>query len=153
MNLTVKEALKVFEDEKEIMNKLNSLNEVGLDYLKLGQPTTTLSGGECQRLKLAKELSKAKSGNILYILDEPTTGLHPKDIEKIIVLLNKLKNNGNSIFVIEHCLDVIVQSDYIIDLGLEGGDKGGNIIAVGTPKEILSNKESYTAKYIKKFIN
>lgn len=152
LNLTVDEAIEIFEDNKDIQHKLQNLNEVGLGYLKLGQSTTTLSGGECQRLKLSKELGKTNKGHILYILDEPTTGLHPKDIEKILQLLNKLKEKGNSIFVIEHALEVITYADYIIDLGIYGGTKGGNIVACGTPVEIIKNNDSYTAKYIKKFM-
>ncbi|MGL5327986.1 MAG: excinuclease ABC subunit UvrA [Peptostreptococcaceae bacterium] len=152
LNMTVDEAIEVFENNKEINHKLKNLNEVGLGYLKLGQSTTTLSGGECQRLKLSKELGKTNKGHILYILDEPTTGLHPKDIEKILSLLNKLKEKGNSIFVIEHALEVITYADYIIDLGVYGGCMGGNIVAYGTPKQIIENKDSYTAKYIKEYI-
>lgn len=151
LNMTVDEAIDMFEMNREIQHKLKNLNEVGLGYLKLGQSTTTLSGGECQRLKLSKELGKTNNGHILYILDEPTTGLHPKDIEKILNLLNKLKEKGNSIFVIEHALEVITFADYIIDLGKDGGHRGGNIIACGTPEEIAKS-DSYTARYIKEFI-
>lgn len=152
LNMSVEENLEVFKLEKEIYNRLTILNEVGLGYLKLGQATTTLSGGECQRIKLSKELGKINKGNTLYLLDEPTTGLHPSDIDKLLKLLRKLVDKGNSVIVIEHALEIITQSDYIIDLGLEGGANGGQIIARGNIGDIMNNELSYTGKYIKKYL-
>lgn len=149
LNKTVKENIEVFKNQKKIYNRLLILSKVGLDYLKLGQSTTTLSGGECQRIKLSKELGKTNGGSTLYLLDEPTTGLHPSDIDKLIKLLKEIINKGNSVIVIEHSLEVIAQSDWIIDLGPEGGTHGGYIIAQGTPTEIINNKVSYTAKFLK----
>jgi excinuclease ABC subunit A len=135
-----------------IKEKLMFLREVGLGYLKLGQTTITLSGGECQRIKLSKELSRDETQNTIYILDEPTTGLHPSDIEKLMKLLFKLKNKGNSIFVIEHSLEVISASDYIIDLGPQGGSDGGDIIAYGTVRDLLESKRGYTQQYLREFV-
>ncbi len=149
LNATVLECITFFNNQVEIIKKLSMLEEVGLAYLKLGQSTSTLSGGECQRLKLSKELSKGKNGHILYLLDEPTTGLHPSDSEKLIVLLKKLVNQNNSVFVIEHAIDVLAQSDYIIELGPQGGDHGGQIIATGTPLQLSLNPNSISAKYLK----
>ncbi len=150
LNSTVDENAEFFKGNKEIASRLKTLQEVGLSYLKLGQSTTTLSGGECQRIKLSKELGKPYSGHILYILDEPTTGLHPSDIDKLIELLQKLVAENNSVFVIEHALEVIAQSDFVIDLGLQGGVKGGNLVAIGTPFEVSQNKDSYTGKFLLK---
>ncbi len=147
LNMTVLENLEFFEGNKEIYKKLSVINEVGLAYLKLGQSTTTLSGGECQRLKLSKELAKGNHGHTLYLLDEPTTGLHPSDGEKLLALLQKLVRQDNSVFVIEHNTDILAQSDYIIELGPFGGDKGGEIIAQGTPFEISINSKSVTGRY------
>lgn len=129
--------------------KLETLNDVGLGYVELGQPATSLSGGEAQRIKLATELSKKATGNTLYILDEPTTGLHPDDIKKLVTVLKKLVEKGNTVLVIEHNMDVIKNSDYIFDLGPEGGERGGEIICEGNPLEIAKNKKSCTAKYLK----
>ncbi len=148
LNLTVLENLDYFSDNKEIYKKLQTIDEVGLSYLKLGQSTTTLSGGECQRLKLSKELAKGNNGHTLYLLDEPTTGLHPSDSEKLLALLKKLVSQNNSVFIIEHSTDMLSKSDYIIELGPLGGDKGGQIIASGTPFEISQNGKSMTGKYL-----
>ncbi len=153
LDMTVEEALEFFKNIPSINNKIKTLYEVGLGYIKLGQPSTTLSGGEAQRIKLATELSKKSTGNTLYILDEPTTGLHMADVSKLIDILYRLADNGNTIVVIEHNLDIIKCADYIVDLGPEGGDKGGNIIAVGTPEEVAKVKESATGEYIKKMLN
>ncbi|MGL5346340.1 MAG: excinuclease ABC subunit UvrA [Peptostreptococcaceae bacterium] len=153
LNMSVEENLEVFKLQKEIYNRLITLKEVGLGYLKLGQSTTTLSGGECQRIKLSKELGKISKGNTLYLLDEPTTGLHPSDIDKLLKLLRKLVDKGNSVIAIEHSLEVITHSDYIIDLGLEGGINGGEIVATGNIVDIMNNKLSCTGKYIKKYLS
>jgi excinuclease ABC subunit A len=152
LNMTIEESKIFFKAIPSIYNKIKTLSDVGLNYIKLGQAATTLSGGEAQRIKLSKELSKRATGNTIYILDEPTTGLHFEDVKKLLQVLNTLVNQGNTIIVIEHNLDVIKSSDWIIDLGPEGGDKGGNIIVEGTPNDIISNKVSYTAKYLKKHI-
>jgi excinuclease ABC subunit A len=149
LDMTVEEALEFFKNNSAISNKLNLLNDVGLGYLHLGQSATTLSGGEAQRIKLATELSKRDTGNTLYILDEPTTGLHFEDVKKLLKILHKLRDMGNTIIIIEHNLDVISAADWIIDLGPEGGDNGGQIIAYGTPKEITNNENSHTAKFLK----
>ncbi|MBC6695704.1 excinuclease ABC subunit UvrA [Terrisporobacter mayombei] len=151
LDMNVEEALEFFENIPSIKRKLETLMDVGLSYIKLGQPSTQLSGGEAQRIKLATELSKRPTGKTLYILDEPTTGLHMADVDKLIHVLQKLADTGNSIVVIEHNLDVIKTCDYIVDLGPEGGDKGGTIIATGTPKEICKVKESYTGQFLKKY--
>lgn len=148
LNMTVLDSLDYFKDNQEIYQKLEIIKTVGLDYLKLGQSTSTLSGGECQRLKLAKELAKGKTSNTLYLLDEPTTGLHPSDSDKLIELLHKLVTQGNSVLVIEHNIAVLSKSDYIIELGPQGGDNGGCIIAEGTPYEISKNKASLTSSYL-----
>lgn len=152
LNMTVEEGLKFFENIPRINNKLQTLMDVGLSYIKLGQPSTTLSGGEAQRIKLAYELSKRSTGKTLYILDEPTTGLHIDDVSKLIKILQRLVDGGNTVIVIEHNLDVIKCSDYIIDLGPEGGDKGGTILVTGNPKEIMKCSKSYTGQYLKKMI-
>ena len=153
LNMTIAEAVEFFENVPKIKNKLQTLNDVGLGYIKLGQPATELSGGEAQRVKLATELSKRSTGKSLYILDEPTTGLSMYDVDKLVKILNKLVANGNTIVVIEHNLDVIKMADYIIDLGPEGGDQGGTIVAKGTPEEVCENEKSITGKYLKPYIN
>ncbi|WP_458720948.1 excinuclease ABC subunit UvrA [Candidatus Nitrosocosmicus sp. R] len=152
LNMTVEEALEFFKNNTPIRNKLKLLDEVGLGYLHLGQPATTLSGGEAQRIKLATELSKRDSGNTIYILDEPTTGLHFADVKKLLKILFRLRELGNTIIVIEHNLDIIASADWIIDLGPEGGNKGGQIVATGTPEEISENNSSFTGQYLKKKI-
>ena len=152
LDMTVEEALKFFENIPSIKNKIQALHDVGLDYIKLGQPATTLSGGEAQRVKLATELSRKSTGKTIYLLDEPTTGLHMYDIKKLVEILNRLVENGNTVVVIEHNLDVIKCADHIIDLGPEGGDKGGTIVAQGTPEEVSKVDKSYTAKYLKKML-
>ena len=149
LEMTIDEANNFFENQPRIKNKLQTLVDVGLGYIKLGQPATELSGGEAQRVKLATELSKRSTGRSLYILDEPTTGLHTHDVKKLIKILDKLVEGGNTIVVIEHNLDVIKCADYIIDLGPEGGDKGGTLVACGTPEEVAKVKESYTGQYVK----
>ncbi len=151
LDMDVETATEFFENHTSIHRKLKTLQDVGLDYIKLGQSSTTLSGGESQRIKITKELAKFKKGNTVYILDEPTTGLHFEDIKKLIKVLNKLVDKENSVFVIEHNLDVVKCSDWIIDLGPEGGDGGGKIITQGTPKEIIKNTKSHTAKFLKKY--
>ena len=152
LSMTVTEAVQFFENQPAIMRYLKTLDEVGLGYISLGQPSTQLSGGEAQRIKLATELSKRSTGSTLYILDEPTTGLHFADVEKLLYVLNRLVDEGNTVVVIEHNLDVIKQADYIIDLGPEGGDAGGTIIASGTPEEVTAVAESYTGQYLKKML-
>ena len=151
LDMNVEEALEFFENIPNIKRKLETLMDVGLSYIKLGQPSTQLSGGEAQRIKLATELSKRPTGKTLYILDEPTTGLHMADVDKLISVLQKLADTGNTIVVIEHNLDVIKTCDYIIDLGPEGGDKGGKIVATGTPKEVSKVEGSYTGKFLKRY--
>jgi len=141
-----------FKNIPAIYQKLSMLNEVGLGYIKVGQSATTLSGGEAQRVKLATELSKRSTGRTLYILDEPTTGLHFDDIKKLLEVLGQLADKGNTVLIIEHNMDVIKSVDWIIDLGPEGGDKGGEIVAQGTPMEITKIKKSYTGQYLKKII-
>ncbi len=150
LEMTVEEAMEFFRDHAEVYNKLSVLESVGLGYMHLGQPATTLSGGEAQRIKLATELSRHDTGRTLYILDEPTTGLHFEDIKRLLSVLQKLVDKGNTVVVIEHNLDVIKSADWIIDMGPEGGDKGGEIVATGTPEEIIKNKNSYTGQYLKK---
>jgi excinuclease ABC subunit A len=147
--MSVEEALNLFENIPYIRKKLETLSQVGLNYIKLGQSSTTLSGGEAQRIKLTRELSKRSTGQTLYLLDEPTTGLHFHDVKKLIDVLNSLVNMGNTIVVIEHNMEVIKCADYIIDLGPEGGDLGGEIIAIGTPEEIARNKRSYTGQILR----
>ncbi len=149
LEMTVEEALNFFKNIPSLFQKLKTLNEVGLGYIQLGQPAPSLSGGEAQRVKLATELSKKATGNTLYILDEPTTGLHPDDIKKLIFVLRELVNRGNTVLCVEHNLDVIKNTDWILDLGPEGGENGGYIVAEGTPFEIIKNKKSYTGKYLK----
>lgn len=152
LDMTVEEAVKFFENVPSIHRKISTLNDVGLSYLKLGQPSTTLSGGEAQRIKLATELSKRDTGKTIYILDEPTTGLHFADVHKLVEILRRLSDGGNTVVVIEHNLDVIKVADYIIDIGPEGGDRGGTVVAHGKPEEIVKNNKSYTGKYIKKYL-
>ncbi len=152
LDMTVEEAMGFFENVPSIYRKIKTLNDVGLSYIKLGQPSTTLSGGEAQRIKLATELSKRSTGKTIYILDEPTTGLHFADVHKLVEILQQLAEGGNTVVVIEHNLDVIKTADYIIDIGPEGGEGGGTIVAAGTPEEITKCKESYTGKYIKKYL-
>ena len=152
LNMTVEEATRFFENQPSIHRKISTLNEVGLSYIRLGQPSTTLSGGEAQRVKLATELSKRDTGKTIYILDEPTTGLHFADVHKLVEILRRLSDNGNTVVVIEHNLDVIKVADYIIDIGPEGGDKGGTVVATGTPEEVANNPKSYTGMYVKKYL-
>ena len=152
LDMTVEEALEFFKNVPRIKTKIQTLYDVGLGYIKLGQPSTTLSGGEAQRIKLATELSKRATGKTLYILDEPTTGLHIADVHRLVDILQRLVDTGNSIIVIEHNLDLIKTADYIIDLGPEGGDGGGEIVAVGTPEQIVKNDRSYTGKFLKKYL-
>jgi excinuclease ABC subunit A len=147
--MTVEEAAAFFENIPKIRNKLQTIFDVGLGYITLGQSATTLSGGEAQRVKLATELSKQSTGKTIYILDEPTTGLHTADVKKLIEVLNKLVEANNSVIVIEHNLDVIKTADYIIDLGPEGGNGGGEIVAEGTPEDVARVEGSYTGKYLK----
>ena len=144
LDMTVEEALEFFKNVPKIQNKIQSLYDVGLSYVKLGQPSTELSGGEAQRIKLATELSRKSTGKTIYILDEPTTGLHFADVHKLVEILRRLSDGGNTVVVIEHNLDVIKTADYIIDMGPEGGDGGGTVIAQGTPEEICEVKQSYT---------
>jgi excinuclease ABC subunit A len=152
LDMTVQEALEFFTNHSNIKRKLATLHKVGLDYIHLGQSATTLSGGEAQRIKLATELSKIGTGNTLYILDEPTTGLHPLDVKMLLKVLHQLVDKGNTVLVIEHNLDVIKTADWIIDLGPEGGDRGGEIIAQGRPEEIIKVAKSYTGQYLKKLL-
>ena len=152
LDMTVEEALTFFENVPQIKRKVETLYNVGLSYIKLGQPSTTLSGGEAQRIKLATELSKRSTGRTIYILDEPTTGLHFADVHKLVEILQKLTDGGNTVLVIEHNLDVIKAADYIIDIGPEGGEKGGTVIAQGTPEEVAENQASYTGIYVKKML-
>ena len=152
LNMTVEEAAKFFENVPSIRRKMETLNDVGLSYVRLGQPSTTLSGGEAQRVKLATELSRRSTGKTIYILDEPTTGLHFADVHKLIEILHRLTEGGNTVVVIEHNLDVIKTADYIIDVGPNGGDRGGQIIARGTPEEVAASEISYTGQYIKKYL-
>ena len=151
LEMTVDEAMEFFEHIPKIHKKLKTLQDVGLGYMKIGQPATTLSGGEAQRIKLAKELSRTSTGKTMYILDEPTTGLHFADIKRLLSVLNRLTDSGNSVVVIEHNLDVIKTADYIIDLGPEGGDGGGQVIATGTPEEIAST-DTYTGQFLKQML-
>jgi len=150
LEMTAEEALELFTNHPKIRNRLQTLNDVGLGYLKLGQSSTTLSGGEAQRVKLASELQKKATGKTVYILDEPTTGLHTDDVKRLIAILQRIVDNGDTVIVIEHNLDVIKCADWIIDLGPEGGDNGGTVIACGTPEEIAENPESWTGQYLKK---
>ena len=150
--MTVEEAVKFFENVPSIRNKIQTLYDVGLSYIRLGQPSTELSGGEAQRIKLATELSKRSTGRTIYILDEPTTGLHFADVHKLVEILHKLADAGNTVVVIEHNLDVIKTADYIIDIGPEGGFRGGTVVAKGTPEQVAKIPESFTGQYIKKYL-
>ena len=152
LEMRVEEALEFFENIPRVKNKLQILMDVGLSYIKLGQSAPSLSGGEAARVKLAKELQKKPTGKSLFILDEPTTGLHTHDIKKLLVILNRIVDNGDTVVVIEHNLDVIKVADYIIDLGPEGGDGGGTVVATGTPEEIAKVKESYTGQFLQKML-
>ena len=152
LDMTVEEGLEFFKNIPTIKNKLQTLMDVGLGYIKIGQPSTTLSGGEAQRIKLATELSKRSTGKTMYILDEPTTGLHMADVHKLINILQRLVDGGNTLLVIEHNLDVIKSADYLIDLGPEGGDNGGTIVAQGTPEQVAKVKESYTGEFLRKIL-
>ena len=152
LEMTVDEGVEFFEAIPKIARKLKTLQEVGLGYVKIGQPATTLSGGEAQRVKLATELSKRPTGKTIYILDEPTTGLHTADVHKLIEVLSKLVDTGNTVLVNEHNLDVIKVADHIIDLGPEGGDGGGTLVAAGTPEEIAAHPESYTGRYLQPYL-
>ena len=152
LNMTVEEALTFFENIPSIRRKIETLYDVGLSYIRLGQPSTTLSGGEAQRIKLATELSKRSTGKTIYILDEPTTGLHFADVQKLVEILKRLSDGGNTVVVIEHNLDVIKTADYIIDIGPEGGDGGGTIVAKGTPEEVAADPDSYTGRYVRKYL-
>jgi excinuclease ABC subunit A len=153
LEMTVEEGLELFANQPKIRNKLQTLCDVGLGYLKLGQSSTTLSGGEAQRVKLASELQKRATGKTVYILDEPTTGLHTDDVKRLIAVLEAIVETGNTVIVIEHNLDVIKCADWIIDLGPEGGDQGGTIVAEGTPEQVAENPNSWTGQYLKKALN
>ena len=152
LEMSVKEALEFFDSVPQIRNKLQTLYDVGLDYIKLGQSATTLSGGEAQRIKLASELNKRATGRTLYLLDEPSVGLHWADLDKLIKILHQLADNGNTILVIEHNMDLIKIADNIIDLGPDGGNAGGQIVAQGTPQEVAMVENSYTGQYLKKIL-
>ncbi|MBQ6529807.1 MAG: ATP-binding cassette domain-containing protein, partial [Clostridia bacterium] len=152
LEMIVDEALEFFSNITKIRQKLQTLKEVGLGYIKLGQSSTTLSGGEAQRVKLATELAKTSTGRTIYVLDEPTTGLHTADVHKLTEVLDRLVEGGNTVVVIEHNLDVIKTADYIIDMGPEGGDNGGTVVASGTPEEVAKVKKSYTGQYLKKML-
>ncbi|MGZ5015490.1 MAG: ATP-binding cassette domain-containing protein, partial [Methylobacter sp.] len=151
LDMTVEDAAEFFSPVPVLARKLQTLVEVGLSYITLGQNATTLSGGEAQRVKLAKELSKRDTGKTLYILDEPTTGLHFHDIKQLLAVLHTLRDHGNTVIVIEHNLDVIKTADWIIDMGPEGGDGGGTLVAEGTPKQVSENKASHTGEYLRRF--
>jgi excinuclease ABC subunit A len=153
LDMQIADALKVLENIPQIRVKLETLVDVGLGYIQLGQSSTTLSGGEAQRIKLAKELSKRQTGRTLYILDEPTTGLHFDDVKKLLDVLNRLADLGNTVLIIEHHLDVIKQSDWIIDLGPEGGEGGGRIVAQGTPEQVAKVRKSYTGQVLARLLN
>jgi excinuclease ABC subunit A len=153
LDMTVDQALAFFDKIGNIKTKLVTLSDVGLGYIRIGQPATTLSGGEAQRVKLSRELSKKSTGRTVYILDEPTTGLHTDDIQKLLHVLNRLVDSGNSVIVIEHNMDVIKTADHIIDLGPEGGDEGGYIVGCGTPEELSANVASHTGRFLRKILN
>lgn len=152
LDMTVEEAVAFFANVPSIYNKMKTLNDVGLGYMRLGQPATTLSGGEAQRVKLATELSRRATGRTMYILDEPTTGLHFADVDRLLDVLQRLVDAGNSVVVIEHNLDVIKSADWIVDLGPEGGDAGGQVVAQGTPEEVAENAQSYTGHFLKRLL-
>jgi excinuclease ABC subunit A len=153
LDMTVDGAMDFFTNIPAIRRKLQTLHDVGLGYIRLGQPATTLSGGEAQRIKLSKELSRRSTGKTLYILDEPTTGLHFADIEKLLAVLSRLVDNGNTVVVIEHNLDVIKSADWLIDLGPEGGDRGGYVVATGTPEQVMNISKSYTGQWLHQVLN
>ncbi len=152
LNMTIEEALEFFENVPSIRRKIQTLYDVGLGYVKLGQPSTELSGGEAQRIKLATELSRTSTGKTIYILDEPTTGLHFADVKRLVEILHKLADAGNTVIVIEHNLDVIKTADYLIDMGPEGGDRGGTVVVQGTPEKVAKCEESYTGQYVKWYL-
>jgi len=153
LGMTIDEAVEVFRPIPKIFRKLETLQEVGLGYIRMGQPATTLSGGEAQRIKLAAELSKRSTGRTIYILDEPTTGLHFEDVRKLLGVLHRLVDSGNTVLVIEHNLDVIKTADYLIDMGPEGGTGGGHVIAFGTPEEVAETEGSHTGRYLKAMLH
>lgn len=153
LNTTIEQGLEVFSAFPNIVRKLETLMDVGLGYIRIGQPAPTLSGGEAQRVKLAKELSRKATGKTIYVLDEPSVGLHAADVHRLISVLQRLVESGNTVLIIEHNPDIIKVADYLIDLGPEGGDKGGEVIAVGTPEEICDNEKSYTGKYLKRYLS
>ncbi|HUK65532.1 MAG TPA: excinuclease ABC subunit UvrA, partial [Anaeromyxobacteraceae bacterium] len=152
LDLSVHEAMELFAHHREILRILQTLDDVGLGYIKLGQPSPTLSGGEAQRIKLSRELARVGTGRTLYILDEPTTGLHFEDVRRLLHVLDRLVDAGNTVVVIEHNLDVIKCADYVLDLGPEGGDEGGRLVAEGTPEEVARSKESFTGHYLHKVL-
>ena len=152
LEMTVEDAVEFFDAHPRVLRMLSCLRDVGLEYLRLGQPSTTLSGGEAQRIKLASELGSTSTGHTLYVLDEPTTGLHFADVEKLLGVLHRLADQGNSLVVIEHNLDVIKGADWVIDLGPEGGDKGGTIIASGPPEQVAKSRRSHTGRYLKPLV-
>jgi excinuclease ABC subunit A len=152
LDMTVDEALDFFKNIPKVRRKLETLEQVGLGYIKLGQPATTLSGGEAQRVKLSTELARRDTGQTVYILDEPTTGLHFADIEKLLGVLNRLVDAGNTVIVIEHNLDVIKTADHLIDLGPDGGDRGGEVVATGTPEAVMANERSYTGQFLRRVL-
>jgi excinuclease ABC subunit A len=152
LDMSVEEALEFFKNIPKIKRRLQTLHDVGLDYIRLGQPATQLSGGEAQRVKLASELSKVATGSTLYILDEPTTGLHFADVQRLLEVLGRLVDVGNTVVVIEHNLDVIKTADWIIDLGPEGGEEGGRLVAAGTPEQVAATDESYTGQYLREIL-
>jgi len=152
LEMTVEQALEFFENLPQIARKLQTMSDVGLGYIGLGQPATTLSGGEAQRIKLASELSRRPTGRTLYILDEPTTGLHMADVKKLLEVLHALVETGNSMVIIEHNLDVIKSADWLIDMGPEGGEKGGNVLATGTPEQVSKKDISYTGQFLKRML-
>ena len=153
LDMTINQAVEFFDSVPSILSKIKVLQEVGMGYIKLGQPSSTLSGGESQRVKLAAELSKKDTGRTMYILDEPTTGLHFEDIKVLLEVLNRLVDKGNTVIVIEHNMDIIKNADYIIDLGPEGGNAGGRVVATGTPEEVATDKQSLTAQFLKEELN
>jgi excinuclease ABC subunit A len=152
LDLTVSEAMETFAAFPAIINKLRTLEDVGLGYIRIGQSATTLSGGEAQRVKLARELSRRATGRTLYVLDEPSVGLHAADVHKLIEVLQRLVEAGNTVLIIEHNMDIVKVADYIIDLGPEGGDRGGELVACGTPEEICANERSYTGYYLHRYV-
>ena len=153
LEMTVDEGVEFFAQHQKIARKLKTLQEVGLGYIKIGQPATTLSGGEAQRVKLSTELSRRATGRTIYILDEPTTGLHTADVHRLVDVLQRLADGGNTVLVIEHNLNLIKVADHIIDLGPEGGDRGGTVVVSGTPEEVSACDESYTGQYLKPYLN